>query len=198
MPERASKTYKEGETIKGVVYVNSKGELSHNGLSLTVDGTVKLQLNARSVSRFEAFYNSLKPIDVLHQQLELAAPGKIPSGVTEIPFELTLRAKPNKTLYESYHGVFANVQIEIKRSFLSKNLLKGVEFNVEYSERTRQMSSIQLTFPSLLRVFQMSKTVLAFLTFSFEFILIQTKPFTGIVVVERAKALIRSIDIQLV
>ena len=33
--KRASKTYKEGETIKGVVYVNSKGELSHNGLSLT-------------------------------------------------------------------------------------------------------------------------------------------------------------------
>ena len=67
--KRANKTYKEGETIKGVVYVNSKGELSHNGLSLTVDGTVKLQLSARSVGRFEAFYNSLKPIHVLHQQL---------------------------------------------------------------------------------------------------------------------------------
>ena len=73
--------------------MNSKDELSHNGLSLTVDGTVKLQLSARSEGRFEAFYNSLKPIHVLHQQLELAAPGKIPSGVTEIPFELTLRAQ---------------------------------------------------------------------------------------------------------
>ena len=106
MPARRTiDTYKEGETIKGVVYVNSKGELSHNGLSLTVDGTVKLQLSVRSVGRFEAFYNSLKPIHVLHQQLELAAPGKIPSGVTEIPFELPLRAKPNKMLYETYHGV---------------------------------------------------------------------------------------------
>ena len=123
---------------QGVVYVNSKGELSHNGLSLTVDGTVKLQLSARSVGRFEAFYNSLKPIHVLHQQLELAAPMKIPSGVTEIPFELPLRAKPNKTLYETYHGVFVNVQytivVEMKRSFLSKGLQKEVEFIVEYSE----------------------------------------------------------------
>ena len=54
----------EGETIKGVVYVNSKDELSHNRLSLTVDGTGKLQLSARSVGRFGAFYNSLKPIHV--------------------------------------------------------------------------------------------------------------------------------------
>ena len=57
-----NKTYKEEETIKGVVCVKCKGERSHNGLSLMVDGTVKLQLSARSVGRFEAFYNSLKPI----------------------------------------------------------------------------------------------------------------------------------------
>ena len=76
--KRASKTYKEGETIKGVVYVNSKGELSHNGLSLTVDGTVKLQLSARSVDRFEAFYNSLKPIHVLHQSWNSPLLGRYP------------------------------------------------------------------------------------------------------------------------
>ena len=77
------------------------------------------------MGRFGAFYNSLKSIHVLHQQLELAAPGKIPSGVTEIPFELPLRAKPNKTLYE------------MKPSFLSKDLQKEVEFIVEYSKQTK-------------------------------------------------------------
>ena len=112
------RTKKARETIECVVYVDSKGELSHNGLSLTVDGTVKLQLSARSVGRFEAFYNSLKPIHVLHQQLELAAPGKIPSGVTEIPFELPLRAKPNMTLYKTYHGVFVINCFYIKISCL--------------------------------------------------------------------------------
>ena len=200
MPARI---YKEGVTIKRVVYVNSKGELSHNGLSLTVDGTVKLQLSARSVSRFEAFYNTLKPIHVLHQQLELAAPGKIPSGVTEIPFELPLRAKPNKTLYETYHGVFVNVQytivVEMKRSFLSKDLQKAVE----YSERTKTDEPNPVDFsitPQSLANVKDCQSIPDFLIrghLDSDKCCI-TKPFTGTVVVERANAPIRSIDIQLV
>ena len=205
--KRASKTYKEGETIKGVVYVNSKGELSHNGLSLTVDGTVKLQLSARSVGRFEAFYNSLKPIHVLHQQLELAAPGKIPRGVTEIPFELPLRAKPNKTLYETYHGVFVNVQytivVEMKRSFLSKDLQKEVEFIVEYSERTKTDEPNPVDFsitPQSLANVKDRQSIPDFLIrghLDLDKCCI-TKPFTGTVVVECANAPIRSIHIQVV
>ena len=205
--KRASKTYKEGETIKGVVYVQSKGELSHNGLTLTADGSVKLQLSARSVGRFEAFYNSLKPIHVLHQQLELVAPGKLPSGVTEIPFELPLRAKPNKKLYETYHGVFVNVQYtlfaEMKRSFLSKDLQKEVEFIVEYSERTKTDEPNPIDFsitPQSLTNVKDRQGIPDFLIrgrLDSDKCCI-TKPFTGTVVVERASAPIRSIDIQLV
>ena len=40
--------------------VMSKGECQHQGISLTVDGVVNLQLSAKSVGVFEAFYNSLK------------------------------------------------------------------------------------------------------------------------------------------
>ena len=40
--------------------VMSKGECQHQGISLTVDGIVNLQLSAKSVGVFEAFYNSLK------------------------------------------------------------------------------------------------------------------------------------------
>ena len=46
--------------VTGVVVIQSRGELSHNGLTLTVDGSVNLQLSAKSVGMFEAFYNSLK------------------------------------------------------------------------------------------------------------------------------------------
>ena len=205
--KRASKTYKEGETIKGVVYVQSKGELSHNGLTLTADGSVKLQLSARSVGRFEAFYNSLKPIHVLHQQLELVAPGKLPSGLTEIPFELPLRAKPNKTLYETYHGVFVNVQYtlfaEMKRSFLSKDLQKEVEFIVEYSERTKTDEPNPVDFsitPQSLTNVKDRQGIPDFLIRGHldSSKCCITKPFTGTVVVEHASAPICSIDIQLV
>ena len=46
--------------------IQSKGELPHQGLTLTMEGSVNLQLSAKSVGVFEAFYNSLK---VIHHNL---------------------------------------------------------------------------------------------------------------------------------
>ncbi len=43
--------------------------------------------------------------------MEIAKSGKLPVGKTEIPFELPLRPKSNKTLYETYHGVFITIQV---------------------------------------------------------------------------------------
>jgi len=37
-----------------------------------------MQLSAKSVGMFEAFYNSVKPITVLNSSLELVKPGKLP------------------------------------------------------------------------------------------------------------------------
>ena len=48
------------DTIAGFVVVQSRGELAHNGIVLTMEGSVNMQLSAKSVGMFEAFYNSLK------------------------------------------------------------------------------------------------------------------------------------------
>ena len=48
------------EVVAGVVIVQSKGDVQHQGISLEMEGTVSLQLSAKSVGLFEAFYNSLK------------------------------------------------------------------------------------------------------------------------------------------
>lgn len=42
---------------------------------------------------------------------ELAGPGKIPMGKTEFPFQFVLEPKPNRTLYETYHGVYVAIQV---------------------------------------------------------------------------------------
>jgi hypothetical protein len=71
--------------------------------------------------------------------LEVAAPGKLPAGQTEIPFEFPLRARGSRPLYETYHGVFVSIQYtlkcELKRSFLAKDVFKVSEFIVEYKVR---------------------------------------------------------------
>lgn len=81
----------------------------------------------------------LQPVTLVSCLLEVAAPGKLPSGQTEIPFEFPLRARGSKQLYETYHGVFVSVQYtlkcELKRSFLAKDLFKVSEFIVEYKVR---------------------------------------------------------------
>lgn len=46
--------------LSGVVVVSGKDPVQHQGLFLTVEGTVNLQLSAKSVGVFEAFYNSVK------------------------------------------------------------------------------------------------------------------------------------------
>lgn len=57
--------------------VQSRGELPHNGITLSMEGIVNLQLSAKSVGVFEAFYNSLKPIQLVNYTLEIAKPGKL-------------------------------------------------------------------------------------------------------------------------
>lgn len=44
----------------------------------------------------------------------MVKPGKFPSGKTEIPFEFPLHVKGNKVLYETYHGVFVNIQVSVR------------------------------------------------------------------------------------
>lgn len=46
--------------LSGVVVITSKDSVQHQGVSLTMEGTVNLQLSAKSVGVFEAFYNSVK------------------------------------------------------------------------------------------------------------------------------------------
>ena len=54
---------------------------------------------------------------LINQTLELAKPGQISTVRTEIPFQIQLKGKPNKPLYETYHGVFVNIQVRQKFPF---------------------------------------------------------------------------------
>jgi hypothetical protein len=53
------------EKITGVILVHSVSDIKHDGISLTMEGTVNLQLSAKNVGIFEAFYNSVKVCSVL-------------------------------------------------------------------------------------------------------------------------------------
>lgn len=58
-----------------------------------------------------SMFHFLQPIQLINSTVEMVKPGKLPSGKTEIPFEFPLQVKGNKVLYETYHGVFVNIQV---------------------------------------------------------------------------------------
>jgi len=205
--KKVNKVYHEGDTVSGVVVIQSKTEVKHEGISLTMDGAVNLQLSSKSVGLFDAFYNSVKPIQLLSCTIEMAKPGKIPTGRTEIPFEFPLRPKGTKTLYETYHGVFVNIQYllrcEMKRSLLNKDLSKVQEFIVEYKADAEKAVSKPITFTitpdSMQNVKEKAKIprfqVRGHLTST---VCCLTQPFTGELTIEHCDSPIKSIELQLV
>ncbi|CAG9133026.1 unnamed protein product [Plutella xylostella] len=139
--KRASKIYHEGEIIVGVVVVESSADVRHEGLALLLEGSAALQLSNKNTGIFDAFSNNLKPINLINTAIELAPAGKIPAGVTEIPFEMPLQARGPPSpgcpgLLETYHGVFVNItytlKCSMKRSFLNKPLNTTCQFFVQY------------------------------------------------------------------
>ncbi len=55
-----------------------------------------------------------QPIQLINYTVEVSKAGKLAAGKTEIPFEIPLRVKSNmKHLYETYHGVFINIQVHL-------------------------------------------------------------------------------------
>jgi len=219
---RPSKVYNEQEHIRGAIVIQSKTEFKHDGVVLSMEGHVNLQLSSKTVGIFEAFYQSVKPIQLLSYQIELIKAGRLAPGRSEFPFEFPLRARHNKTLYETYHGVFINVQYnlkcEVKRSFLiGSTMCKTTEFIVEYGTSSINSSSPSPTNTSiavaseLLKPAEITKvdfemngeagSKLGFFRAHGHLDSVNcpiTKPFTGEIIIDKSEFPIKSIEVQLV
>ncbi|XP_074597553.1 vacuolar protein sorting-associated protein 26C [Brevipalpus obovatus] len=208
--KRSNKIYHQGENLTGMVSFDCKHESRHEGISLTVDGSVKMQLSSKNVGIMDAFYNSVKPLSLINYSVEIAKSGVLPSGKTDITFELPLRPKGAKTLFETYHGVFINVQYvlkcEIKRSMLNKDLQKVVEFFIESDKKDSenlttefQPISFSITPESLQNVKDKRKVPRFEIIGKLDRTMCKlSDPFTGELVVESCDVPIKSIELQLV
>lgn len=194
--------------VSGLVVIQSPSDFKHDGITLVAEGTVNLQLSAKNVGILEAFYQSVKPIQVVNCTLDVATSGKIPAGKTEIPFEFTLTPRTNKTLYETYHGVFVNIQyhlrVDMKRSFLAKDLSKMCEFIVEYHPNKCEKAkphpiSFTITPDSLQNVRRKNSIPRFLIRGKLDSTVCNlTKPFTGELILEHCELPIKSVELQLV
>ncbi|XP_017488869.1 PREDICTED: Down syndrome critical region protein 3 homolog [Rhagoletis zephyria] len=205
--KRANKVYLEGENLTGLIVVDCKNDSKHDGIFLSVEATVNMQLSSKNVGLFEAFYNSARPIPLISQYVEVARSGKFLGGRTEIPFEVLLKPKQGRTCYETYHGVFISIQYylkcELKRPLLNKDIQKVVEFMVEIPPPPKAIKippiKFVLTPDSLQNVkdktrvpkFRISGRIDSTTCYIWE-------PFTGELIIEHCEQMIKSIELQLV
>jgi len=205
--KKVNKTYNENDVLSGTVVIQSKNEFSHQGIKLTVEGAVNMQLSSKNVGVFEAFYSSLKPVNLLNYTIDIIKPGKLPSGKTEIPFEVQLQSKGNKVLYETYHGVFVSIQyqvkVDMKRPLLAKDLSKQLEFIIECTNKEGVPKSNKVNFCITPDNIQNIKEKLSVPRFEVKGHLdsdncIITEPLTGELIVQQSDSLLKSIELQLV
>ncbi|XP_043250311.1 vacuolar protein sorting-associated protein 26C [Colletes gigas] len=208
--KRASKIYHEGEIVAGFILLQTNSDVKHDGIFLSMEGSVNLQLSSKNFGIFEAFYNSVKPIQLVQYTLEVAPNGKIPSGRTEISFELPLKPRGTKSLYGTYHGVFVNIQYlircDIKRSFLAKDVSKSLEFIVEDKappKIEKEPSKVALSFKIMPESLQNARDRTNVPRFCISGKLDSlyykvSEPLTGEVIIEHCEAVIKSIELQLV
>ncbi|XP_064213486.1 vacuolar protein sorting-associated protein 26C isoform X3 [Tribolium castaneum] len=210
--KRADKVYREDENITGVIAISSTSDLKHDGITLTVEGCVNLQLSSKNVGIIDAFYNSVKPIQLIGVTCEVSGSGRLPAGATEIPFEVPLKPKPNRVLYETYHGVYINIsyaiRCDVRRSFLSKDLQKSQQFLVQYWPARNPGPPPHIKDNRKPVQFKLSPTTLASGGAGAPDFLLKgqlnsiccsiSRPLTGHLVLDRCAAPVRSIELQLV
>ncbi|XP_028756625.1 Down syndrome critical region protein 3 homolog [Neltuma alba] len=134
---RSNRIYRPSETLDGKIIVKTESPISHNGVRVTIKGSVNLQVRGGSAGVIESYYGVIKPIPIVKRTVEVGSSGKIGPGTTEIPFSVILR-QPGKDLerfYETFHGSNINIQYmvaaDITRGYLHKTLSATMEFIVE-------------------------------------------------------------------
>ncbi|KAK4283388.1 hypothetical protein QN277_000341 [Acacia crassicarpa] len=152
---RSNRIYRPSETLDGKIIVKTQSPISHNGVLVTIKGSVNLQVRGGSAGVIESYYGIIKPIRIVKRTVGVGSSGKIGPGTTEIPFSVILR-QPDKDLerfHETFHGSNINIQYminaDITRGYLYKSLSTSMEFIVE-SDRVdllqRPISPEMVTF----------------------------------------------------
>ena len=207
---RTDRIYRQGETVKGVVVVDTHHkQMSHNGIHMRVSGIARLKVPPRSAGLFEAFYSSIKPLELMGCELEIAPEGEsVYAGQTELPFEFPLEPLPGQQMFETYHGYWIQteytISVEVARGLLKSNLTKEIEFIIEVPTGNNgddAPSEFTITPASLENVRRSSLSSIPDFKISGKMFRTNcsiTKPLTGEVVIEQAATPVKSIELQLV
>ncbi|MED6157751.1 hypothetical protein PIB30_026145 [Stylosanthes scabra] len=157
---RFNRIYRPSEALEGKIIIKTHSSISHYGIRLALKGSVNLQVRGGSAGVVESFYGVIKPIPILNRTIEVKPSGKIASGITEIPFSVTLRQREEnlEKFYETFHGANISIQylvtVDVTRGYLHKSLSTTMEFIIESDKGIGSFQPIVVVFIHGIRSFQ--------------------------------------------
>lgn len=207
--QKADRIYHLDENVSGCVLVQCYKGWSHQGVKLTVEGSVSLSVATRVAGMIDAVISAGKPIVTLKYEHEVCGPGKFNDGVIELPFTFPIKALDNKRgLYESYHGAFISIiytiTAECDRGVMKKALKKESEFIIEVPQQKpkgKEGTIFNISPENIENISESLKSSIPSFKISGKLhnsVYTISQPFTGEVKIESSKTAIKSIDLQLV
>lgn len=83
--DKSRGVYHQGEYITGKVIVDNKYELRHDGLLVTLEGSVDISANFKSLNILDTFNGTTRTLPLAGFTYELIPPGRLTPGQTEVP-----------------------------------------------------------------------------------------------------------------
>jgi len=206
--DRHDKTYRPNDMVTGVIIVNTHHHhMTFSSITMAVEGSINLHLNAKNVGLFEAFYGSIKPYVMIKKELNIKGPGIASMGQSEFPFEFKISSE-GEELFETYHGVYINtayiISVEIARGLLSTNLTADLEFVFEVpgkptakEEHSSEVCMTPKTLQNLDPAVAMSIPPFKIVGTLHRLVCPITEPLTGDLIIEQSDIAIKSIEMQL-
>ena len=119
--ERSSKTYTEGERMRGVINIKTQGHpIYHNSIMLDFEGVIKAQLSVRSVGALDSLISQINPQTLAKFSCNVVPAGDILENEIEYPFDIPVQSVEGMPILESYTGVYICVQYELRCMILKR------------------------------------------------------------------------------
>ena len=97
--DRLDRVFHPNEIITGNILMHAHNPFPYTTLSMKIEGSVKLQLSAKSVGLFEAYYNSIAPVELVHYQIPIKENERATVGTNTFPFSFKLQGIDGRVRY---------------------------------------------------------------------------------------------------
>ena len=203
---RGSKVFKSGDKVLGNVILTLDVKEKHEGVSVSINGKVSISAS-KNLMQGDDPESGDAHLPLLGYAIELLKPGRIPTGVTRLPFQFPLETNmPRAKLYETYHGVRISItymlRAEVKKGRLQQNISQSQEVFVEdepsaLSDPGKSAVPFQMTPYNLKSAYPITMNGFKVSGFLESAECKVQSPLLGQVVIEESQMAISSIDLQL-